>query len=89
METVFDETLVDAPYDQQDLIVNFTEAEHELLIDVLSMAIGNFDELIDFCALHDLPMNNPIVQKITMMENLKERLNFMWCERFNEDKNLQ
>ena len=77
------------PYDQQDLIVNLTEAEHELLIDVLTMSIGNFDELVDFCALYDLPMDNPIVQKITMMENLKERLNFMWCERFDESKNLQ
>lgn len=85
METVLDET----PYDQQDLSVTLTEAEHELLINVLSMSIGNFDELVDFCALHDLPMNNPIVQKITMMENLKERLNFMWCERFDESKNLQ
>lgn len=80
-------TMETVPYDQQDLIVNFTEAEHELLINVLSMAIGNFDELIDFCALHELPMDNPIVQKITMMENLKERLNFMWSERFNEDPN--
>lgn len=78
-------TMETVPYDQQDLIVNFTEAEHELLINVLSMAIGNFDELIDFCALHELPMDNPIVQKITMMENLKERLNFMWSERFNAD----
>jgi hypothetical protein len=30
----------------------------------------------------DLPLDNPIIQRYTLIENLKERFNILWADRF-------
>lgn len=68
---------------ENDITVTFTEAEHEFLMDLLSYA----QESINFIApyaheLNSLPIDNPIVQRYSMMENIKERLAALWVDRF-------
>lgn len=73
----------DAHIDQNDLNVTLTFAEHQLMNDVLMQAV----EAIDFACpygLHNLPIDSEIVQRYTMIENLQERFNTAWCDRFNK-----
>lgn len=68
---------------QSDIVVNLTFAEHELICDVLTEA----SEMMDFSIPYgtfDLPIESPIVQRQTLIDNLRERFNVLWCDRFNQ-----
>jgi hypothetical protein len=80
---IIEDTNDDVHIDQNDLNVTMTFAEHELLNDVLMQAI----EAMDFACpygLHNLPIDSEIVQRYTMIENLRERFNTAWSDRFNK-----
>jgi hypothetical protein len=69
--------------DQNDITVTLTEVEHELINDILLHAL----ESIHLVAPHDagiwdLPIDSPILQRYTLIENLKERFNLLWADRF-------
>jgi hypothetical protein len=72
----------DCGIDQNDINVTFTYAEHELLVDVLAHAA----EAIDFACpwgQFDLPMDSEFIQRCAMIQNLRERFNTAWDDRFN------
>jgi hypothetical protein len=68
-----------------DLNVTLTCAEHELLNEVLMHSLEAMQLIIPYNdGLWDLPMDNSIVQRCTMIENLKERFYSLWADRFLE-----
>ena len=67
---------------ENDIMITITESQHELLMDVLNHAQDAMDLSLPFDGLYDLPLNNSIVQKYTMTENLKELLQELWLDRF-------
>lgn len=69
-------------YDVNDLNMPFTWAEHEFMIDLLNQAAA----AIEFAApygMYDLPIDSEMVQRYTMIENLRERFNSTWSDRFS------
>ena len=71
----------DSHYQQGDIVVSLTLAEHELMNDIIMNAVNAADFAIPYC-LADLPLGNEIVQRYTMLENLRERFNILWADRF-------
>jgi len=68
---------------ENDIRITLTESQHELLNEVLNHAI----EAINLASLYgdgmwDLPLDNPIVQRYTMLENMKEMFFELWRDRF-------
>lgn len=72
----------DLNIDQNDLNVTLTFSEHELMNDVLMQAVEAIGIACPY-GLHDLPIDSEIVQRYTMIENLRERFNTAWSDRFN------
>jgi hypothetical protein len=82
--SVVEDTTDDSHIDKNDLNVTVTYAEHELLKEVMLHAV----EAMDFACpygMFDLPLDSEIVQRYTMIENLRERLNTAWSDRFNTE----
>lgn len=67
---------------ENDITITITESQHELLIDVLNHAQNAMDLSLPFDGFYSLPLKNSIVQRYTMMENLKEMLRELWLDRF-------
>ena len=68
---------------ENDIRITLTESQHELLNEVLNHAI----EAINLASpygdgMWDLPLDNPIVQRYTMLENMKEMFFELWRDRF-------
>jgi hypothetical protein len=68
---------------ENDITITLTESQHELLNEVLNHAI----EAINLASpygdgMWDLPLDNPIVQRYTMLENMKEMFFELWRDRF-------
>jgi hypothetical protein len=81
---VVEDTTDDSHIDQNDLNMTFTYAEHELLREVILHAV----EAMDFACpygMFDLPLDSEVVQRYTMIENLRERFNTAWSDRFVTD----
>lgn len=67
-----------------DIDIRLTEAEHELIIDLLVHALDAYQLVAPYDAgVHDLPLDNPIVQRYDMIENLRERLVVLWKDRWD------
>lgn len=68
---------------ENDITVTLTEVEHELINDVLNHALESIQLVAPYDAgIWDLPIDNPIIQRYTLIENLKERFNVLWADRF-------
>lgn len=83
---VAEDSCADSHMDQCDINVALTFAEHELMCDLLCQAAT----MIDFASpygIFDLPIDSDIVQRSTMIGNLRERFNIAWNDRFNTDSN--
>lgn len=81
METiVFDDT--EEILDTNDLEVKLTWTEHEFIKDLLVEASSIFD-FSTGGFIGDLPMDSDIVKRYSTLENLKERFNLAWSDRFN------
>jgi predicted DNA-binding protein (UPF0278 family) len=81
--SVVEDTTDDSHIDQNDVNVTLTFAEHELMCDIMCQA----STMMDFVCpdMFDLPIDSEIVQRYTMIENLRERLNTAWSDRFNTE----
>lgn len=66
-----------------DLNLLLTEAEHELILDVINLARESMDFSLDYSKF-EIPIQSAAIQKLTMLENLCERLQILWKERFQE-----
>jgi hypothetical protein len=83
---VVEDTTDDSHIDQNDVIVTLTYAEHEMMCDILCQA----ETMIDFACpygIGDMPIDSELVQRYTMIENLRERFNTAWSDRFNINSN--
>jgi hypothetical protein len=68
-----------------DITVTLTEAQHELINDVLMNAIEAYHLVSPHdMGLHGLPIDNDIIQRYTMLENLKEMFVLLWANRFED-----
>ena len=76
------DTDMDSHMEQGDILVPLTMAEHELMNDIILHAVEAADFTIPFC-LSDLPLDNEIVQRYTMLANLRERFIYLWADRFH------
>lgn len=68
--------------DENDITIILTESQHELLLDVLTHAQDAMNLALPFDGLCELSLNNSIVQRYTILENLKELLQELWRDRF-------
>jgi hypothetical protein len=78
---VVEDTNEDYHIVQGDIQVALTFGEHELMVDILRLSI----EMMDFSCpqgMFNLPIDSEIVQRYTMLENLRERFNTAWHDRF-------
>jgi len=67
-----------------DITVKLTEAEHELMIDLLVHALESYQLVAPYdSGIWDLPLDNPIVQRYDMIENLRERFVVLWKDRWD------
>lgn len=68
---------------ENDITVTLTESQHELINDLLLHACESYQLVSPYDAgLHDLPLENEIVQRYTMLENLREMFIELWRDRF-------
>jgi hypothetical protein len=75
----------DAHIIQNDINVTLTYAEHELICDILMHASSSFDFTCPY-GIYDLPIESEIVQRYTVIENLRERFATLWCDRFDDPR---
>jgi len=82
---VVEDTNDDDHIDQRDVNVAFTFAEHELMVDILRLST----EMMDVACpnMFDLPIDSEFIQRCTMIENIRERFNTAWQDRFNTEDN--
>jgi len=58
-----------------DITITLTESQHELLNDVLLHAVEAYQVVAPYdSGMDDLPMDNEIIQRYTMLENLREMM---------------
>jgi hypothetical protein len=82
--SVVEDTTDDSHIDKNDLNVTVTFAEHEFMCDILCQA----ETMMNFACpygMFDLPIDSELVQRYTMIENLRERFNTAWSDRFNTE----
>jgi hypothetical protein len=79
--SVVEDTTDDSHIDQNDVNVTLTFAEHELMCDIMCQA----STMMDFACpdMFDLLIDSELVQRYTMIENLRERFNTAWSDRFS------
>ena len=66
-----------------DITVTLTEVEHELINDVLNHALESIHVVAPYSdGIWDLPLDNTIIQRYTLIENLRQRFNVLWSDRF-------
>jgi len=66
-----------------NITVTLTESQHELINEILHHAMDSFQLVAPYDdGLYDLPMDNPIIQRHTMIENLREMFYELWADRF-------
>jgi hypothetical protein len=83
-QLIVEDTNDDLHIDQNDLDIKLTYAEHEMLCDVLLQAV-NMMEFSCPNGYFDLPMSSELIQRFSMIENIRERFNTAWSDRFNNN----
>ncbi len=70
-----------------NITVTLTESQHELLNEILVHAIDAYQLVAPYDdGLFDLPLDNPIVQRYTMIDNLRETFLELWSDRFTPEQ---
>jgi hypothetical protein len=71
-----------------NITVTLTESQHELINEMLMNALDAFQFVAPYAdGVYDLPLDNPIVQRYTMVENLRELFYELWSDRFTPSEN--
>ena len=66
-----------------DITITLTEVEHEMINDVLNHALESIHVVAPYSdGIWDLPLDNTIIQRYTLIANLRERFNVLWADRF-------
>jgi hypothetical protein len=80
---IIEDTNDDAHVDQNDLSITLTYTEHEMLCDVLLQAVNMMEFACPY-GYFNLPMDSELIQRFSMIENLRERFNTAWSDRFDD-----
>ena len=75
----------DLHIDQNDLTFTLTYTEHEMLCDMLLQAVNMMEFACPY-KYFDLPMESELIQRFSMIENLRERFNTAWSDRFTNNE---
>jgi hypothetical protein len=68
-----------------NITVTLTESQHELIVDLLNHAMDAANLIMPYGAgSYDLPMDNEIMQRYTMIENLRETFIELWSDRWSD-----
>lgn len=68
---------------ENNITITLTEAQHELILDVLLHAIECYHLVCPYdMGLHELPLDSEIIQRYTMMDNLREMFLELQRDRF-------
>jgi hypothetical protein len=69
-----------------NITVTLTESQHELINEMIVHALESFQLVAPYDdGICDLPLDNPIVQRYTMLDNLKEMFFELWTDRFTSE----
>lgn len=67
-----------------DITITLTESQHEVLMDSLMHSLDSFQLVAPYDdGIDDLPLDNPVVQRYTLIQNLREMLGELWTDRFD------
>ncbi len=70
---------------ENDITITLTESQHELLNEVLNHALEAVQLVAPYDdGMGDLPLDNPIIQRYDMLENMKEMFYTLWSDRFEK-----
>jgi hypothetical protein len=68
-----------------NITITITESQHEFLNEMLNHSMEAMDFTMPYGAgFHDLPLDNEIVQRYTMIENMRDMLYELWSDRFSD-----
>lgn len=68
---------------ENDIKVTLTESQHEFLNEILCNASEAFQLVAPYNdGISELPLDNSIIQRYTMLENMKEMFQELWVDRF-------
>ena len=84
-QPIIEDSNDDVPIDRNDLNITLTYVEHEMMCDILLQAVN----MIEFACPYeyfDLPMDNELIQRFSLIENLRERFNESWSDRFKNNE---
>ena len=66
-----------------NITVTLTESQHELILDLIEHGLATIQVVAPYDdGLLDLPLDNAMVQRYTMIDNLKELFLELWSDRF-------
>lgn len=66
-----------------DITVTLTESQHELINDILMHSLEGFHLVAPYdSGLFNLPIDSELIQRYTMLQNLKEMFFELWTDRF-------
>ena len=70
---------------ENDITVTLTESQHELINEILNHALDAVNLASPYGdGMWDLSLDNPIVQRHTMIENMREMFLELWSDRFTD-----
>jgi hypothetical protein len=73
--------------DTNDITVQLTEVEHEVMIELLIHALECYHLVSPYdSGFHDLPLDNPIIQRYDTIENLRARFVELWQDRWEQNE---
>jgi hypothetical protein len=84
-QPIVEDTNDDAHINQNDIQVTLTFAEHEMINDALMQAVSAIEFACPY-GYFDLPMESELIQRFSMIENLRERFNTLWTDRFETEE---
>lgn len=68
-----------------NITVTLTESQHELIVDLLNHAMDATNLIMPYGAgSYDLSLDNEIMQRYTMIENLREIFLELWSDRWSD-----
>ncbi len=69
-----------------NITVTLTESQHELINEILVHALDAYQLVAPYDdGIFDLPLDNTIVQRYTMIDNLREMFLELWSDRFTPE----
>jgi len=73
--------------DTNDITVQLTEVEHEVMIELLVHALECYHLVSPYdSGFYDLPLDNPIIQRYDTIENLRARFVELWQDRWDKNE---